>query len=387
MRIGFLFNHDAVHQIAHSLPIAIALAARAPALEIVLAASRPELAVEIRRLLRSAGADLNVVELPLRSRVRRLGARLLDPILPASRLAIYGDNLDFFRSLDMLVVAEKTSALLRTHYGLPLTLVHTRHGAGDRAIGFDRASAAFDHVLVAGPALRDRLHREAGIPHHRMSIVGYPKFDLPPVPRVLRLPKGRPTILYNPHVSPHLSSWYRHGKAILDHFAGSSAYNLIFAPHVLLFRRPLIGTIRPVRLAWPGSVGPAVRGAWNVHVDLGSAASTDMTYTDAADIYLGDASSQVYEFIRRPRPCLFFDSHGGASADDRNFAHWGAGRVVRSIAQLQEALDDAVRVPTERTEALRRLFSSHIDLSAEPSSVRAARVIERLAATRKPRSG
>jgi hypothetical protein len=26
MRIGFLFNHDQVHQVAHSLPIALALA-------------------------------------------------------------------------------------------------------------------------------------------------------------------------------------------------------------------------------------------------------------------------------------------------------------------------------------------------------------------------
>ena len=28
MRIGFLFNHDQIHQVAHSLPIALALAER-----------------------------------------------------------------------------------------------------------------------------------------------------------------------------------------------------------------------------------------------------------------------------------------------------------------------------------------------------------------------
>lgn len=29
-----------------------------------------------------------------------------------------------------------------------------------------------------------------------------------------------------------------------------------------------------------------------------------MTYTPAADIYLGDVSSQSYEFLLDPRPCL-----------------------------------------------------------------------------------
>ena len=41
----------------------------------------------------------------------------------------------------------------------------------------------------------------------------------------------------------------------------------------------------------------------NLRFDPGSPASTDMTYTRAADIYLGDVSSQVYEFIAEPRPC------------------------------------------------------------------------------------
>ena len=32
-----------------------------------------------------------------------------------------------------------------------------------------------------------------------------------------------------------------------------------------------------------------------------------MTYTKQADIYLGDVSSQVYEFMLKPRPCIFFN--------------------------------------------------------------------------------
>ena len=73
-------------------------------------------------------------------------------MVSARKLLIYRDNLEFFRSFDLLVVTEKTSLLLKSRYHLEqLKMVHTRHGAGDRAIGFNKASAKFDHVLVAGP--------------------------------------------------------------------------------------------------------------------------------------------------------------------------------------------------------------------------------------------
>ena len=33
-------------------------------------------------------------------------------------------------------------------------------------------------------------------------------------------------------------------------------------------------------------------------------------YVRAASLYIGDASSQVYEFLERPRPCIFVNCHG-----------------------------------------------------------------------------
>lgn len=56
---------------------------------------------------------------------------------PVRKIDMYRDNLDLFRSLDALVVTEKTSLIIKTGYGLDLPIVHTRHGAGDRAIGVD----------------------------------------------------------------------------------------------------------------------------------------------------------------------------------------------------------------------------------------------------------
>jgi CDP-glycerol glycerophosphotransferase (TagB/SpsB family) len=331
------------------------------------------------------GASVPTVELGLNRPFTRFAARYLEALLPATKLGIYRDNLDFFRSLDALVVAEKTSLLLKTRYGLGgLRVIHTRHGAGDRAIGFDKASAQFDHVLVSGPKIRERLIAEAGVSPDRLSMVGYPKFDLwPAEPR--RLPfqaNGKPTVLYNPHPSPHLSSWFQHGQAVLEHFLRDDRYNLIFAPHVMLFHRRFVLTIDKLRIDRPGTIDRRFLEAPNIHIDLGSQASTDMTYTSAADIYLGDVSSQIYEFLHTPRPCLFLDAHGTDWRGDANYAHWQTGEVIGDPAHLGAALDRAVREHDRHLPIQKALFARSFDLTAEPSADRAARAV--LAAVEKP---
>lgn len=379
MRIGFLFNHDQIHQVAHSLPIALAMAKAEPRIDVIVATTNAKLRAEADRIVAEVGgADVQFVDLRLRSPIGRGIAGLLDRYLPAAKLAIYRDHLPFFASLDALVVAEKTSLMLRSRYGLDhLKLIHTRHGAGDRAIGFNAASARFDHVLVSGPKVRDRLIEDAGVAPNDISMVGYPKFDLiPSIP--LRLPfqaNGRPTILYNPHVSPHLSSWYRDGRAILDFFVEHPEYNLIFAPHVMLFERPFALTIDKLRIDRPGSIAAKYRDAPNIHIDLGSRRSTDMTYTLAADLYLGDVSSQVYEFLVQSRPCIFMNSHRVRFEDDPNYAHWQAGQVIGRPVELGDALANAWKKHGEYAPIQDRLFRQSFDLTSTSSSIRAAQAI------------
>ncbi len=391
MRIGFLFNHDQVHQVAHSLPIALELARGGTAAEIVVATTSARLTAEVVRLGGAAiGRQIRLEQLALRSRRRRIVARAIEGLAPATRLMIYGDNLDFFRSLDMLVVAEKTSLALKSRYGLRhLKMVHTRHGAGDRAIGFDKASAGFDHVLVSGAKIRERLIAEAGVEPGRISVVGYPKFDIVPPPSAAHalLDDGRPVVLYNPHVSPHLSSWYRIGRQVLDWFAAHEEYQLIFAPHVMLFERRFVVTIDKLRIDRAGRIAQRYLRAPNIHFDLGSRASTTMAYTERADIYLGDVSSQVYEFLRRPRPCVFLDPHGHEGwPDDPSFAHWRAGPVICGVDALGEALIRARRLHRIRHRPIQEaMFAHSFDLDPGiSSSRRAARVLATLAGLAPP---
>lgn len=378
-RIGFLFNHDQIHQVAHSLPIAVAMAKRNPTVEVVLAYTAERLGEEITRLCPPRDlARMVMVDLPLRNRLVRASVKALDTLIPAAKFAIYRENLPFFASLDVLVVAEKTSALLHTRYGLnQLRLVHTRHGAGDRAVGFNRASNLFDLVLVSGPKIRDRLIREAGVDPAKTVVIGYPKFDLARPPAKLKFTgNGRKTVLYNPHCSPHLSSWYHQGRAVLDFFATSSEYNLIFAPHVMLFERPVVLAIDKLCLNFPGKIAEFYRTAPNIHVDLGSPASTDMSYANAADIYLGDVSSQVYEILLKPRPCLFINPTGYAARTDTNFNHQRAGPIISSAKDLDAGLEAAIASHPQYLPIQKKMFAQSIALDAIPSSERAAEAIE-----------
>ncbi len=380
MRIAFLFNHEQIHQVAHSLPIALALARGGYQGEIIVATTTPRLASEVRRLGGSLiGAPITHVELGVSS-LSTLCSTLLGSLVPAHKVLIYRDNLSFFRSLDVLVVAEKTSLILKTIYGLTsLKIVHTRHGAGDRAIGFDKASAGFDHVLCSGQKIRERLIRDAGVRQERISVVGYPKFDrITTSASLLRPEPARPIVLYNPHPSPHLSSWYRHGRAVLDFFVDNEDYQLIFAPHVMLFERPFVVTIDRLRIDRPGIISHKYLRSPNIHIDLGSRSSTDMSYTQAADIYLGDVSSQVYEYLYRPRPCLFLDSHQRKWRGDPNFEHWNAGPVITKPEELAKGLNEALATHVSHYQAVQLAMRDHsFDLSERPSSLRAAEAIVR----------
>ena len=382
MRIGFLFNHDQLHQVAHSLPIALRLAEMGTSAEVILVVTNERLRVEVERVAGDAiGRTLTLVSLDLTRRRSRLAERLAGGLLPARKWFVLEDNLDFFRSLDVLVVTEKTSLALKRRFGLDrLKIIHTRHGAGDRAIGFDRASAGFDLVLVSGPKIGERLVAEAGVDPARIAQVGYPKFDLHR-DTMADIPRDRRIVIYNPHPSPHLSSWFRFGPGIMDWFVAHPEYRLIFAPHVMLFERPLAISIDRLRVARPGPIEQRWRDADNILIDTGSRASTTMAYTNAADIYLGDASSQVYEFLFRPRPCVFIDAHHTVWRGSPDYAHWQAGPVIDDITHLGYALRIAKdRFDQDYRSVQERLFAHSFDLTDEPSAARAARAIAAFAA-------
>jgi hypothetical protein len=151
----------------------------------------------------------------------------------------------------------------------------------------------------------------------------------------------------------------------------SADYNLIFAPHVLLFRRSWTRGARLPR---------RFRSTDTVLIDTGSRASVDMTYLQAADIYLGDLSSQVYEFIARPRPCVFLDPLGVDHRGNPAFRSWSFGPVVRDAAgfgpALGRAVDDFPRYRPIQEEARDRAFAPSPILASTRSAMAIAAFVE-----------
>jgi hypothetical protein len=333
VRVGFLFNHYAPHQVPHAVPYAFELSRQRPDWEVLLACSttaEERVAGRIRTLY--PGERTRTVRLRASALVR-----LTDPFKSSRKFrrkkGVLANNLDFFCRLDALVAPERHSSMLRDRFGLDrLALVHTRHGAGDRNRGFDERTGTFDLTLLAGQKILDRLLAAGRLAATASAVVGYPKFEVvrslvPERPRLFA--NSNPVFVYNPHFEQELSSWPGMGRLVLDLFARRRDWNLIFAPHVVLFKR---WRRHGGRLLWRHRLAP------NILVDTGSDRSVDMTYTRAADVYIGDVSSQVYEFLAEPRPCVFLNAHRVAWRGDPAYLHWTLGDVVEDAGGALEAV-------------------------------------------------
>jgi len=264
------------------------------------------------------------------------------------KLAALIFNLRYFSGFQAIVVPERTSLYLRRMGLRHPRFVWTRHGAGDRAIGFAKDIRSFDFVVLSGRKIEERLLSDGSIKPGQYHRGAYVKFDI--VKRLKQhrrrlFDNDRPTIIYNPHFKRAFSSWFSIGNRILDHFANQERYNLIFAPHYRLFD----GRQR-------ASADLARRYAHCPHmlIDTGSIRSVDMTYTMAADLYLGDVSSQIAEFLIEPRPCLFLNSHRYSWQNDPNFRFWTLGEVVESADNIDMALQYAFDAHGEFLEAQRQ---------------------------------
>jgi CDP-glycerol glycerophosphotransferase (TagB/SpsB family) len=156
-------------------------------------------------------------------------------------------------------------------------------------------------------------------------------------------------VVYNPHFDQTVSSWRPMGLQVLDFFLENTDYNLIFAPHVVLFKHSA---------RHRASLPAKYLGVPNIPIDKGSAASADMTYMLAADIYLGDVSSQVYEFLLEPRPCIFLNGHHVSWQNDPHYFHWRLGQVVADVeTELRPALDRAVSLQEQFLPRQREAFT------------------------------
>ncbi|MDB5713398.1 MAG: hypothetical protein JWO15_795 [Sphingomonadales bacterium] len=367
MKIGFLFNHDAAHQVAHSVGIMRAYAVKNPQDSVVALASPA-----LRDTVRALANDVSLDWIDFRpGPIARTLAPLLDRIAPFSRKAALAANLETIASLDALVATERTCLWAKRKLGARApAFIYIPHGAGDRGVTYHSELAQFDLLLVPG----QKYVNEATAQHlvhagNRIQIIGYPKFDtlLDHSPKRL-FDNDNPVFVYNSHFDPYLSSWYDFGPALVDWFAVHPEFNLIVAPHVMLFRKNFHWSLEYRTGRFRPDI-PASAKSPNILIDVDTPRLFDMTYMRAADVYIGDASSQIYEFMTNPRPAFFLDPHGTP------LHHWRAGPVVKSLDALTALLPNYRSVGKEFAPAQRELFAETFDPSPIPASQRGAEAI------------
>ncbi len=332
IEVGFLFLGGA-HQVLHSAPVAAELSCdrRFRVTCFVATEAEREVVGDVYRAWPKA--RLHVEPLPAPWWGRWIAG--LVPPLASLKLPRLLHNRRRLAVPLALVTTERTSTVLRRFRLVPGRLLHIPHGSGDRARGFEARLRFFDYVIVSGPKDAARMIGDGLVAPGNCAVSG--SIKMAAVERLRReaeplFTNGRPVVLYNPHFSTELASWSRWGRRIIAEFAARTDFNLIVAPHVRLFENCSPAETEALQsLAIPG----------RIIIDTGSPYLRDMTYIDMADIYLGDVSSQVYEFLAKPRPCVFLNAHDVAWRDNPDYACWRFGEVVDDYADLMRAVQRA----------------------------------------------
>jgi hypothetical protein len=327
--LAFLFI-GGVHHVLHLAPVAAEIGRRRPDLSVHCFCGDATTAAAVRAVAGDSGTAIRITELrtsvlsriimALRGRVTAGKA----PMLAAIRWRT--------RNACAILVPERTSAALRL-LGWRGPLIHFRHGAGDRAPASEARLRAFDLIIVPGEKDIERAVAR-GVDRQRLRAAGYVKLDylecVPPAAGRL-FDNDLPTVFYNPHFDKKTSS-IGMAREVIARFRLQERYNLVFAPHVRAVEDFSVGELCALEdLAVPG----------RIIVDLGSPGLFDMRYVLAADLYLGDMSSQLYEFLVRPRPVAFINAHGVDWRADARYAGWHLGEVADGAADLLAAVDRA----------------------------------------------
>lgn len=330
LRIAVVYIAEA-YQCYHGAGVALKLDA-IPGVEVTSFYVDPQTPRHLEKIQRAFGAKPMRAEPLHRSRLTKLlqGMKVLGKF---KHLTIR-DNRTTLDDFDALLAVENTLAMARDEGILNPRLIYTPHGFGDRAFAFVPRIASFDFVLLAGEKTEAQMLERGLVRRGHYALTGSIKLEtaerLEESQQAL-FPNDRPVVLYNPHFQRELSSWSRFFEPVLEAFSNDDKFNLIVAPHVKLFH----ASSRRSREKLEARSTPTIL------VDTGSDRSIDSTYAAGASIYVGDVSSQIYEFLVKPRPCVFLNAHAVNWRENPNYIHWNLGDVIDDPSEVYAAISAA----------------------------------------------
>ena len=325
-KIGIFFIND-IHNINHFITIAIELS---KANDVSILTYPDDHSYLFKKLNELGGKDVKVEQLktqPFRSLTDKLKKRNL----PRINFWTKKNSTYIFNNFDAIIFSSVSHKHLLTAKkdNAKTKLIKVPHGFSGRDHGYYKHIKDFDFKLLYGQFDHHILKEKNLLDNY--EIIGYPKLDaLVGKPKTSIFNNNKKTVIYNPHFHPKTTSWYKFGIQILNYFESQDTYNLIFAPHISLFNRKGGEDVSQIPEAFFHSK--------KIHIDLGSENSVEMVYIKNADIYLGDVSSQVYEFIINPRPCIFINQEKINYRDNVHYRFWQCGNVIEKMSELDGAL-------------------------------------------------
>ena len=276
-------------------------------------------------------------------------------------------NLEELFTYDALITPHPyLSIVLDRDKEKKLKYILLTHGSGDSPISYDVEKSRYDLLLLGGREVCETAIANGLGNADKIKLVGYAKFDI-----VKRRDKenkvlfknDKPVIVYAPSYLKNYSSWYKWGEQILDYFSRQDKYNLIFAPHVKVFQSKSSEKLEKKYADFN-----------NILIDTGSDSLIDMTYTQNSDLFMGDVSSQGYEFLYHPRPCVFLNPYH-LDWKKEKILMWQLGEIVDDISQLDSKLDMAFANHAQYAEKQKEAFVNRFSLTDIPSGKRAAEEI------------
>ena len=367
-KIGFVY-FEQIYHIHHFIGIANELSKQSDTIVDILTYKNEHIYLfKLLNLLNSK--NINVIQ--LNTRIDRIIIEKIKRRTIPSTLFLHKKNKKRLLKYDALVFTDyNTSYLLKKKRQNEFPkFIFTFHGAGDGAYTFQETVKEFDFLLINGKNFYNRLSEKKLLQNNENKIVGYSKFDITKIESKNKqlFDNKNITVVYNPHFKQELSSWYKEGLKILEFFYKHKEYNLIFAPHLKLFNEK-------GKKENP-DIDKKYYQAENIVIDVDSINLVNMTYTLNADVYLGDVSSQVYEFLIKPRPCIFINSHNVDWKDDDSYNHWKLGQVIKNTDNFKEVLKLAFENQTKYEDIQKELFEYNYDIQKDKtSSLRAAEAI------------
>lgn len=366
-RIVFPFIYG-LHHLYHSAMIAMELSLLDPNVEVICLSCNKEhtdALNKIKAFYPQSKATIIQLKQPFRYKFLNFKKKSYPSVNAMVKIA-----KNYLKEADCIVTTSHgTPKMLKKNNITKPMLIYQYHGCGDREYGFDPGFKQFDFMLLPGKYHQKRLIEENIIAKKKTIIVGWPKFDysLKINPEGNKLfDNDNPVILYTPHWEPKLTSFNKYSEFLLNYFKNNKNYNFIFAPHILIKHWK---THYGYRTDFSDYLSD------NIIIDFGSDFSTDGTYLNNSDLYIGDVSSMVYEFIAfKQRPCLFLNAHNVAWKENVDYRFWDYGPVVESEEEFElkftESLSDEKFIDIQKSR-----IKEYFDISDTISSKRASKAI------------